>query len=127
MKQILDWAVFLQNEQDKVDWKLYNDFCRQYKFDRFAAVMNYIVSEYLGVQFNNLGIMVDRTYADCVLQSTFYDNNYLFNSGKSDWAVRWHLVKNMLRKDKWKYCDIAQQNVWKLLWRSTMGYVSNKD
>ena len=126
MKQILDWAVFLQKEQDKVDWSQYNDFCNRYKLDRFAAVMNYIASEYLGVRLNNSEIKVDATYAEMIMQSTLYDDDYLFNSSKSDWTVRWLLVKNMLTRDKWKYRDIAQQNVWMQLWQNAMGFISNK-
>lgn len=127
MKQIIDWAVFLKKEQDKVDWKQYNDFCKRYKLDKFAAVMNYIASEYLGVQLNSSDIKADGTFAEKILQSTLYDDDYLFNSGKSDWTVRWLLVKNMLTKDKWKYRDIAQQNVWIQLWQSSIGYIFDKD
>ena len=127
MKQILDWAMFLQKEQNEVDWKQYNDFCKRYKLDRFAAVMNFIASEYLGAHINSSDIMVDGTFAEKIIQSTLYDDDYLFNSGKSDWTVRWLLVKNMLTRDKWKYRDIAQQNVWMQLWQNITGFISNKD
>ena len=127
MKQILDWAVFLKKEQNKVDWKQFNDFCTRYKLDKFAAVMNFIASEYLGVQLNSSDIKVDGTFAKKIMQSTLYDDDYLFNSGKSDWTVRWLLIKNMLTRDKWKYRDIAQQNVWVQLWQNATGFISNKD
>ena len=127
MKQILDWAVFLQNEQNKVDWYQYNDFCKRYKLDRFAEVMNYIATEYLGVQIKVPDIHVDGNCAEKIIQSTLYDDDYLFNSGKGDWTVRWLLVKNMLGRDKWKYRDIAQQNVWTQLWRSSMGFLIRRD
>lgn len=127
MKQILDWAMFLKKEQDKVEWKQYNHFCKRYKLDRFAAVMNYIASEYLGVQLNSSDIKVDGTFAEKIMCSTLYDDDYLFNSGKSDWTVRWLLVKNMLKRDKWKYRDIGQQNVWMHLWQNVVGFISNED
>ena len=127
MKQILDWAMFLQKEQSKVDWPQYNDFCKRYKLDRFAAVMNFIASEYLGVPLNSSDIKVDSTFVEKILHSTLYDDDYLFNSGKSDWTVRWLLVKNMLTRDKWKYRDIAQQNVWMLLWQNVTGFLKGRD
>lgn len=127
MKQMLDWAMFLQKEQDKVDWIAYDDFCKRYKLDRFAAVMNYIASEYLGVELNCEGITLDGTYTDQVIISTLCENDYLFNSGRSDWSVRWQLVKNMLGRDRWKYCDIAQENVWKHLWENAIGFLFYKD
>ena len=140
MKQILDWAMFLQKEQDKVDRDAYWNFCRIYKLERFAEVMMYIATEYLGVETNtNLTkVQLDglkgevndtniKVLAEKVMQSTLYDDDYLFNSGKSDWTLRWLLVKNMLTRDRWKYRDVAQENVLKHLWQNTTGYLFDKD
>lgn len=129
MKQVLDWAMFIKADQDKVDWKAYNDFCKRYKLDRFAAVMNYISGHYLGVNLNENDNEKEnvRKLAEKVVQSTLYDNEYLFNSGKSDWMVRWLLVKNMLTRDRWKYHDIAQESVCKHLWENFRGFVSKEE
>jgi len=140
MKQILDWAMFLQKEQDKVDWNAYWDFCKRYKLERFASLMTYIATEYLGVETNTnfTKVQLDglkgevndtniKVLAEKVMQSTLYDDEYLFNSGKSDWTVRWLLVKNMLTRDRWKYRDVAQENVLKHLWQNTTGYLFDKD
>lgn len=127
MKQILDWAMFLQTQQKEVDWTAFNDFCNRYKLERFAAVMNYIVVEYLGVATVVKGINMDGKYAERILKSTLFEDDYLFNSGKSDWTVRWLLVKNMLTRDKWKYRDIALQNVWMQLWWSSIGFLVGRN
>lgn len=128
LKQILDWAMFLQKEQDEVDWNAYWDFCRRYKLDRFAAVMNYIAMHFLNVDFNaNYNENDVSVLAENVLRSTLYDDDYLFNSGKSDWMVRWSLVKNMFTRDRWKYRDIAQKTVWLQLWQNVTGFMFDKD
>lgn len=127
MKQVLDWAVFLKNEQKNVDWEKYNDFCKRYNLDKFATMMSDIAESHLGVSINVDGILKDGTYSERVLLSTLYDDDYLFNSGKSDWKVRWLLVKNMFTRDRWKYRDIAQQSMWKHLWQSTSGFLFDKD
>lgn len=131
MKQVLDWAMFLKTEQDKVDWEAYNEFCMRYKLDRFAAVMNYIAGHYLNI---NLDVNLNendnekvRELAGKVIKSTLYDDDYLFNSGKSDWVVRWMLVKNMLKRDRWKYRYIAQESVCKHLWENFRGFVSKEE
>lgn len=126
MKQILDWAMFLKSQQNNVDWDAFYDFCERYKVDKFAAVMNFIAVNYLGVPIEQ-NIIMDGTYAEKVLHSTLYDDDYLFNSGKSDWIVRWLLVKNMLIHDRWKYEDIAQENAWKHLWLYATGFLFDKD
>ena len=129
MKQILDWAMLLKTEQDKVDWPAFHDFCKRYQLDKFAAVMNYIAKRYLNVNDNvddnhnvNVGELAER-----VLQSTLYDDDYLFNSGKSNWQVRWQLVKNMLIRDRWKYRDIAQQSAWRHLWEQAKGFLLKEE
>ena len=127
MKQVLDWAIFLKAAQKDVDWNAYNDFCEKYYLEIFSAVMNHIAIHYLGVELKCQGIITDDTYAEKVIISTLNDDDYLFNSGKSDWKVRWLLVKNMLRKDRWKYREIAQDNVWKRLYDIFMGFLKDKD
>lgn len=129
MKQILDWAMFLQKEQDKVDWNAYWDFYKRYKLERFASLMTYIATEYLGVETNtnftndtNIKVLAEK-----VMKSTLYDDDYLFNSGKSDWMVRWLLVKNMLSRDRWKYKDVTQESVMKHLWQNAVGFLFDKD
>lgn len=123
MKQILDWAMFLKRDQDKVNWAAFNDFCERYQLDNFVAVMNYIATTYLGIKLKCEAIATDGTYAERIIQSTLYDDYYLFNSGKSDWQVRWQIVKNMLLRDKWKYRNIAKENVWHHLWHSATGFL----
>lgn len=137
MKQIVDWAMFLRTEQDKVDWAAFRDFCKRYKLDRFAAVMNYIATRYLGVDVDdnvddndNLNLNDNlnvKELAERVLRSTLYDDDYLFNSGKSNWQVRYLLVKNMLVRDRWKYRDIAQQSAWRHLWEQAKGFLLKEE
>ncbi len=127
MKQIVDWAMFLKEEQNKVDWPAFNDFCERYQLNHFAVVMNYIATTYLGVNLNCEGIITDGTHAERILQSTLYDDDYLFNSGKSNWQVRWQLVKNMLVRDRWKYRDIAQQSAWRHLWEQAKGFLLKEE
>lgn len=127
MKQVLDWAVFLKEKQKEVDWQVFNAFCQKYQLDRFAAVMNYIAVHHLGVEVLEDGIIQDVKYAEKIMESTLHDSDYLFNSGKSDWVVRWLLVKNMLTKDKWKYKDLAQENVWIHLWEKIKGFLTKEE
>jgi hypothetical protein len=132
MKQIIDWAMFVQKEHDKVDWLQFCDFCLRYKLDRFAAVMNYIATKHLGVKcnindFENLSSYDVKSLAEKVINSTLCDDEYVFNSGKADWIVRWILIKNMFTRDRWKYRDIAQQNVFVFLWHRVKGFLIEKD
>lgn len=129
MKQVLDWVMFLYHCQNDVDWEAYFDFCSKYKLDRFAAVMNYIATEYFDVDlkdnYNNDPVIAEL--AEKVMRSTLYCDDYLLNSGKSDWTVRLLLLKNMMGRDRWKYEELMQQSVWKRLWLSVTGYIFRRD
>ncbi len=127
IRQILDWAVFLQREQDHVDWPAFNDFCRRYGLDRFAAVMNYMAVKDLGVSVAQADSLMDGTYAERVWQGILHNDEGFFNSGKGDWTVRWLLVRNMLTRDRWKYRDIANRNAVGVLWRQVMGFFFDRD
>ena len=122
LKQILDWAMFLKRDADKVDWKVFYSICDRFHFRRFAVVMTDIAVHYLGVKSDNIGISASSPYTERVLQSTFYDKDYVFSNGQSEWANRWHIVKNLF-KYRWKYEEIYQQSVWKQLWWYISGFL----
>lgn len=122
LKQILDWATFLKRDADKVDWHEFYSICDKFHFRRFADIMTDIAVNYLGVNLKNEEITASSPYTEKVLQSTFNDKDYVFNSGKSGWANRWHIISNLF-KYRWKYDIIYQQSVWKQLWWYAIGYV----
>jgi hypothetical protein len=122
LKQILDWAMFLKQDADKVDWKEFYRICDEFHFRRFANVMNDIAVNYLGVKLNNVNITFSSPYTEKVLHSTLYDKDYVFGSGKGDWTNRWHIVRNMF-KYRWKYHKIYQHSILRQMWFYVVGFV----
>lgn len=122
LKQILDWALFLKRDGDKVDWSEYYRICDKFHFRRFADVMTDIAVHFLGVTLENSAITTTSPYTERVLQSTFNDKDYVFGSGQSGWANRWHIVKNLF-KYRWKYKEIYQRSVIWQLWWYAVGYI----
>lgn len=122
LKQVLDWAMFLKNDQEKVDWKEYYSFCDTFHFRIFADAITCICVEYLGVQITNPAIMVNSSVADKILHSVLYDDDYIYSAGESRWGGRWHLVKSLF-KYRWKYEEIYQQSIWKQLWWYFTGFL----
>ena len=123
LKQILDWVMFLKVHQRDVDWGAFYAFCDRNHLRVFAEAMNTIAVKYLGikVQSENYGFK-ESPYADKIMHSALYDEDYVFNSGKSGWANRLHLVKNMFHY-RWKYKEIYQTSVWQQLWWYASGYL----
>lgn len=122
LKQVLDWAMFLQKEQEKVNWEQFYAYCDRHHLRRFADAITSICVKHLGIQINNSEIITESPYADKILQSALYDDDYIYGAGESRWGGRWHLVKSLF-KYSWKYEEIYQQSVWKQLWWYFTGFL----
>lgn len=122
LKQVLDWAMFLQKEHEKVNWEQFYVYCNRHHLRRFADAITAICVKHLGIQVNNSVITAESPYADKTLLSALYDDDYIYGAGESQWGGRWHLIKSLF-KYRWKYEDIYQQSVWKQLWWYFIGFL----
>ena len=123
LKQLLDWVMFLKVHQNDVNWGAFYAFCDRNHLRVFADAMNTIAVKYLGIKVKSESIeVIESPYTDKILHSALYDEDYVFNSGKSGWVNRLHLVKNMFHY-RWKYEEIYQTSVWKQLWWYASGYL----
>lgn len=122
LKQLLDWAMFLKRDANKIDWLYFYSVCEKYHMRRFASVATDIAVHYLGVQIDNSEIETNSPYTEKVVHSTLYDKDFVFSSGQSGWANRWHIIKNLF-KYRWKYRDIYQRGILWQLWWDVVGFV----
>ena len=114
--------MFLENKQDQVDWENYYDFCERYNFRIFADAMNSISVNYLGVKVSNPAITTESIYAEKIMHSVLYDDDYIYNAGEGKWRGRLHLIKSLF-KNRWKYKEIYHQSVWEQLWWYFTGFI----
>ena len=123
LKQILDWAMFLKKHQDDVNWDAFFSFCDRNHLRVFADAMNTIAGKFLGIKIERKNLVINESpYSDKIMHSALYDDDYVFGSGKSGWANRLHLVRNMFRY-RWKYEEVYQTSVWKQLWWYASGFL----
>ena len=123
LKQIIDWAMFIQAEQHNIDWKDFYVFCERYHLRRFADAMTAMAVKYFGVVITEEAVTTQSVFAEKIMNSSLYDDDYIFNSGKGRWHNRWHIIKNMLTKDRWKTTDIYQQKIIIQLWYYATGFL----
>lgn len=126
LKQVMDWAAFLQSNSEKVDWLRFNEICRRYRMDIFASAMNDIAIHDLGVNVNNKDIVCTCKLSDRIKRSILNDKDYVFSSGKSAWHNRCHLIFNLF-KYRWKYEKVFQISIWRQLWIYAYGYIRKKE
>ena len=122
LKQLLDWAMFLNKHQNDVDWPRFYEFCGRHHLSRFADVATAIAKEHIGIEITNGEIKCESPYTEKVLQSALYDDDYVFGSGKGNWYNRLHLVRNLWTY-RWKYRDIYQMSPLRQLWYYATGFI----
>ncbi len=122
LRQLLDWAMFLKRDANKLDWPFFYSVCEKYHLRRFAEVATDIAVHYLGVEIEDSCIITKSPFTEKVIHSTLYDKDFVFNSGHSGWANRWHIIKNLF-KYRWKYHDIYQHSILWQVWWYAVGFV----
>ena len=124
LKQLLDWAMFLKEEQNEVDWDVFYDFCERYHFRRFVDAVTDISVAYLGVNITTPQIVIKSDYSDKVLHSIFDQDQDIKRTG--GWSERYQIIKHLF-KNKWKYDEIYQQSIWKQCWMYAKGYLTKAE
>lgn len=121
LKQILDWAMFLKQEQDHVDWLRFYELCKDFHMLRFANAMTDISVNLLGIKITNHLLVAESPYTERIVQSALHDDDYVFSTG-TGWQNRWHIIQNLFRY-RWKYHKIYQESILKQLWYYATGYL----
>ncbi len=122
LKQLLDWTMFLDKHQNDVDWPQFYAYCERNHLRRFADAATAISVDYLGIKITNPAITTTSPFAEKILQSALYDDDYVFGSGEGSWHNRWHLVRNLFHY-RWKYEDIYETSPWRQLWYYASGFL----
>lgn len=121
MKHVLDWATFIQKEQDNIDCSQYYTDCERYHLKRFVVAMTDIAANKLGVNNSNTSIEIDSPYAERLWNSILYDDAKVFGTPGGAWNHRVRLVKNAIRY-KWKFTEIAQESFLRHIIISVFGF-----
>lgn len=119
LKQLLDWAIFLKQYQNNIDWNAFYEYCERFHFRRFVDAITTICVENLGVNLTNPIIVANSTFAEKVLLSIFEDTIINRTGG---WNERFQILKNLFQ-NRWKYKDIYEDSTWKQLWYYAAGFL----
>lgn len=122
LKQLLDWAMFLRKDIDKIDWPLFYEICERYHLRRFAEITTDVAVHYLGVRINDSKIVSYSRYTERVIHSMLHDDDYIFIRNDSEWVKRWHIVRNLF-KHRWKYHQVYRHSILRQLWFYVTGFV----
>lgn len=126
LRHIMDWALLLKTEQNKIDWEKVYEWCEKMNMVVFLNTLNSIVEEFLGVEINNQSIVTNPKYSYRLLRSVLYENNSVYNrENLSLWSQRWAIVCNMIA-GHWKYSKIYQRSMFLELIKAAINVTFDK-
>ena len=115
LKQIIDWAMFINKEKGIINWDKLNQTCHKYNLHNFLGIMNSIALTCLGVELVYGSIIeTDIKVRKRFIQAVFYDKDFIWDNSAGRWHGRFHFFNHVLN-NRWKY-NIAGRSTIKTLW-----------
>ena len=122
LKQVVDWAMFLKQENKNIDWQILYKLSDEYKLRVFLECMNMIALRRFRIQGKFSVSSELSQQAEKIMDSVLHDKDFVFSSGESGWANRRHLIKNLF-KYRWKYEEVYGISIWKQMWYYASGFL----
>ena len=126
IRHVMDWALFIKREQDKVDWKSFWQWCDKMHYTRFVQCINYICVHQLGLQIHAFDVEESGTIKQLsarILQDIF-EGDSLYNKGYTGLRFRLALATSYFRS-MWKFHKVYQHSALWLLIKRAMGMLVN--
>ncbi|MDE7128930.1 MAG: nucleotidyltransferase family protein [Alistipes sp.] len=97
MRHLLDWALFVEAEQDNIDWPRFYALCEKYRLRAFADALTAIAAESCGVRLSHESITYDSVLGSRILHDVVMSCNHAGRSGSRTrmstllrfWSGRW--------------------------------------
>lgn len=126
LRHLLDWALFLKSEQNRLDWGRFYEVCEEYNLRAFVDCMTALAVEVCGVKIDNEAITTASPYAERVLDSIVNEDNAVFSQNIGAWRKRMLLVKNIFIS-RWKYKAFSTQGVVARIFSLAWGFFTHPE
>ena len=126
LRHILDWALFLRKEQERLDWCRFYALCDEYDMRAFVDCVTAIAEHALGIGLTNPQIVAESPYMDRVLDSVINDDNAVFSQSVGPWRKRVMLVQNMF-VSRWKYKAFSNQGIFTKFVSLVWGFLTHPE
>ena len=119
MRHVLDWALFLREKQEEVDWSKVLPMLEVTHTAQFAGVMTAIAVRYLRIEVLNKGLLAlasnaEQKMVNAVLADIMGDQPAIDVDGL------WHKTKRSLRRFRrmWKVRSLASESYPRMVWKA---------
>lgn len=126
LRHVMDWALFLKAEQDKIDWRNFWYWCDKMHYTRFVQCLNYICVHQFGLQIHAFTVEeseMTKRLATRILQDIF-EGDSLYAKGYKGLRFRIALATSYF-KSMWKFHRVYQHSALWLLAKRAMGMLVN--
>jgi hypothetical protein len=126
LRHILDWALFIEKEQDNLDWERFYALCDEFDMRAFVDCSTAIAVKVLGTKITNPKIVVESPHTERVLFSIINDDDSVFSQSVGAWTMRRMLIKNLFAS-RWKYEAFSNQGVFSKFITLIWGYLTHPE
>ena len=119
MRHVLDWALFLKDEQENVDWSRVLPMLEKTHTSKFAGVMTAIAIRYFHIDVHNRGLLAlvesaGQRMLDDVLADIMGEQPAIYVDGL------WHKTRRILRRfhRMWKFRSLASESYPRMVWNA---------
>jgi len=125
IRHLLDWGLFIKQEQNNIDWHYFYEVCDRMRYSKFIDTINGILVNKLGFVFDNAAIHTESQYGIQVVNDILFRQNRHV-SGITTWKRRYMVVRNIIQS-RWKYNKIYQHNFFVAMAKSAWGIIFDKE
>ena len=126
LRHLLDWALFLEAEQNNIDWERFYAACEEFEMREFVDCMTALAVEVCGIKLQNDKITTSSTFAERVLDSILNEDNSVFSQKVSAWRRRVMLIQNLIAS-RWKYKSFSSQGIVAKFISLAWGYLTHPE
>lgn len=125
LRHLADWAMFLNAEQDKVNWDEFFLWADKMHFSRFANAMTAVAIKYLGLNVNVKRLSSNSKYADMVLEDMLHPADTFHYKEKNTLRMRMDLVCGVFHS-LWKFHKVYQKSAFLYVMGMGLGMLCEK-
>ncbi|MBP3455567.1 MAG: nucleotidyltransferase family protein [Alistipes sp.] len=103
LRHLLDWALLVEAEQERIDWPQFYALCERYRLRRFADALTAIAVDRFGVRLRQGGITRDPLLGDRILSDVAADRRFADRNRR---RTRLSTVRCFIR-GRWKFRRIC--------------------
>lgn len=125
IRHLLDWAYFINNENDNINWEICEYWCSKLNLNNFTLLLNKTIERYIGLQLPLCPLKgsINDKNIDRFIDNILYSDSSVYNrKHNSIWGQRYAIVKNIIL-NRWKFSQVYNKSLTIELMRASVSAI----